>query len=258
MSDPTPSLFDLTGKIAVVTGGNRGIGLGMARGLARAGALLSIWSRDEARNQAAAKELETIGGEVQTVCCDISVESDVVAATESTIQRFGRIDAGFANAGYGWPTDALNLPMNEWHDLLHVNLDGVSLTFRELGRHMSEREGGGKLVVISSISAIYGTPLQPHYAASKGGVEALARAYAVRLARHDVQVNVVQPGWIVTDATAPAVGVEKISDAVVKRTPARRWGKPEDLEGIAVYLASDASRFHTGDTLRVDGGFAIF
>jgi len=258
MSDSTPSLFDLTGKIAVVTGGNRGIGLGMARGLARAGASLSVWSRDEARNAAAAKELETFGGEVQTVRCDVSAEADVIAATEATIQRFGRIDAAFANAGYGWPTDALRLPLEEWHNLLQVNLDGVFLTFREIGRHMSQRAGGGKLVAISSISAIYGTPLQPHYAASKGGVEALARAYAVRLARHDVQVNVVQPGWIVTDATAPAVAVEKISDAVVQRTPARRWGNPEDLEGVAVYLASDASRFHSGDTLRVDGGFSIF
>jgi NAD(P)-dependent dehydrogenase (short-subunit alcohol dehydrogenase family) len=123
---------------------------------------------------------------------------------------------------------------------------------------MAKREGGGKLIAISSISALFGTPLQPHYAASKGGVEALVRAYATRLARYDVQVNAVQPGWIVTDATAPAVENERFSETVVRRIPARRWGQPEDLEGIAVYLASEASRYHTGDTLRIDGGYTIF
>ena len=123
---------------------------------------------------------------------------------------------------------------------------------------MSSREGGGKLVVISTISAESGTPLQPHYAASKGGVEALVRAYAVRLARYDVQVTAIRPGWIETAATAPAGENERVSDLIVQRIPARRWGSPADLEGIAVYLASVASRYHTGDTLRIDGGYAIF
>jgi NAD(P)-dependent dehydrogenase (short-subunit alcohol dehydrogenase family) len=251
-------LFDLSGKAIVVTGGNRGIGLGIARGLAKQGAALSLWARDAARNEEAAQELAELGADVHTVACDVSSEQGIVDATTATIERFGRIDAGFANAGYGAPVNPMELGLDGWRELLSVNLDGAFLTFRELGRHMSSREGGGKLVAISSISSWYGTPLQPHYAASKGGLDSLVRSFAVLLSRHDVQVNSVQPGWIETEATAPALKIAKINDAVVKRTPARRWGDVSDLEGIAVYLASDASRFHTGDTLRVDGGFSVF
>lgn len=251
-------LFDLAGRVVVVTGGNRGIGLGLARGLARAGAAISIWARDASASETAAAELSGWGGEVHTCRCDVSVEGEVEAATQATLDRFGRIDAGFANAGFGHPADALKLELAEFRRILATNLDGVFLTLRQLGNHMSSREGGGKLIVISSISAESGTPLQPHYAASKAGVEALVRAYAVRLARYDVQVNAVRPGWIVTDATAPAVENQRFSKLIVGRIPARRWGTPEDLEGVAVYLASDASRYHTGDTIRIDGGYSIF
>ncbi len=258
MIDAPAHPFDLRGKTIVVTGGNRGIGLGMARGLASAGADLSLWARDEAQTEVARAELEPLGIEVQSVRCDVSQEADVVRATRATLDRFGRIDAGFANAGYGRGADALKMSLDEFRALLSVNLDGVFLTFREIGRHMSEREGGGKLVAISSISALYGTPAQPHYAASKGGLEAMVRSYAVRLARYDVQVNAVQPGWVETDATAPAVNYEDFSKTIMARVPARRWGQPDDLAGIAIYLASEASRFHTGDTIRVDGGYSIF
>ncbi|MCS5635686.1 MAG: SDR family oxidoreductase [Myxococcota bacterium] len=258
MSDSSKNPFDLSGKIAVVTGGNRGIGLGLAESLAQAGAHLSLWARDEASSAAAAESLARFGGEVQALPCDVSSADDVARATEATIARFGRIDAGFANAGFGEAANPLKLELDDFHRILATNLDGVFLCFRAWGRHMAERDGGGKLVAISSISAIFGTPLQPHYAASKGGVEALVRAYATRLARYEVQVNAVQPGWIVTDATAAAVDNEAFRETVVKRIPARRWGEPADLGGIAVYLASDASRYHTGDTLRVDGGYTIF
>ena len=258
MAEAPPNPFDLRGKTIVVTGGNRGIGLGMARGLAQAGADLSLWARDESKNEEACRELQTLGVQAQSLRCDVSSEADVVAATEATLERFGRIDAGFANAGYGSPANALKMSLEEFRALTSVNLDGVFLTFRELGRHMSEREGGGKLVAISSISAVYGTPAQPHYAASKGGLEAMVRSYAVRLARYDVQCNSVEPGWVETEATAPAVGYEDFSKTIMARVPARRWGQPEDMAGIAVYLASDASRFHTGDTIRVDGGYSIF
>jgi len=251
-------LFDLDGRVAVVTGGNRGIGLGMARGLAKAGASLSIWARDAAQSAAAAKELEGLGAQVQTLACDVSSEDDVARARSETLERFGRIDVGIANAGFGAAGNALDMSLDEWRRILEVNLDGVFLTFRELGRHMARREGGGKLVAISSISVLFGTPVQPHYAASKGAVEALVRAFAVRMGKYDVQVNAVQPGWIVTDATAPAVESRRFSDIVVGRTPVRRWGKPEDLEGIAVYLASRASGFHTGDVIRIDGGYTVF
>ncbi len=251
-------LFDLTGRVAVVTGGNRGIGLGIARGLAQAGASLALWARDEARNAEAAKALEQLGAEVLCVRCDVARESDVAAAVRATLDRFGRVDAGFANAGYGAARDPLELSLEGWRELLAVNLDGAFLTFRELARHMVERGGGGKLVAVSSISEIFGTPKQPHYAAGKAGLGALVRSFAVEFARHDIQVNAILPGWISTEATAPAKQHEALERAILARTPARRWGEPEDLAGIAVYLASDASRFHTGDGIRIDGGYSIF
>ena len=258
MSEERPHPFDLQNRVAVVTGGNRGIGLGIAHGLARAGAAISLWARDEKTTSRAAEELAAHGVEVQKLRCDVSSEEEVVEATKATVTHFGRIDVGVANAGFGVPADALELDLAEFHRVLATNLDGVFLTFRELGRHMKERGEGGKLIAISSISAESGTPLQPHYAASKGGVEALVRAYAVRLARYDVQVNAIRPGWIDTEATAPAVENQSFSDLIVKRIPARRWGTPDEIAGVAVYLASDASRYHTGDSLRVDGGYAIF
>ncbi|MDE0885058.1 MAG: SDR family oxidoreductase [Myxococcota bacterium] len=258
MTTQAKNLFDLSGKVAVITGGNRGIGLGLARGLAQAGASVSLWARDEVSNAQAAESLAEAGGQVQTLRCDVSSPEDVDQATAKTLERFGQIDAGFANAGFGDAADPLKLELKDFRRILATNLDGVFLCFKSWGKHMSEREGGGKLVAISSISAIFGTPMQPHYAASKGGVEALVRAYAARLARYDVQVNSVQPGWIVTDATAPAVENARFSETVVRRIPARRWGEPADLAGVAVYLASDASRYHTGDSLRIDGGYTIF
>jgi NAD(P)-dependent dehydrogenase (short-subunit alcohol dehydrogenase family) len=253
-----PDLFDLSGRVAVVTGGNRGIGLGIARGLARAGASLALWARDEARNEEAAAELRALGAEVLCVRCDVASEADQQAATAATLERFGRVDAGFANAGYGAGRNPLELSLEEWRELLTVNLDGAFLTFRELARHMVERGGGGKLVALSSITEIFGTPKQPHYAAAKAALGALVRSFAVELARHDVQVNGIQPGWIRTEATAPARDHEALNRTILARTPARRWGEPEDLAGIAVYLASDASRFHTGDSIRIDGGYSIF
>lgn len=251
-------LFDLGGKVAVVTGGNRGIGLGIARGLARAGARLALWARDEGRSREACAELLALGAEVASVPCDVSSEAEVGRATRETLARFGRIDVCFANAGFGVPANPLRLALDEWRRVLAVNLDGAFLTFREVARHMVERGGGGKLVAIGSISEIFGTPKQPHYAASKAALGALVRSFAVELARHDVQVNLILPGWIVTEATQPAVDHAPLHEAILRRTPARRWGSPGDLEGIAVYLASDASRFHTGDSIRIDGGYSVF
>lgn len=256
--DLSVELFDLGGRVAVVTGGNRGIGLGIARGLARAGASIAIWARDEARSREAQAELEALGAEVLAVACDVASESDVVRATRATVERLGRIDIGFANAGFLASGDPLRLSLADWRGLLAVNLDGAFLTFRELARHMLERGGGGKLVAIGSISERFGTPRQPHYAASKAALGSLVRSFAVELARHDVQVNAILPGWIATEATEPAMAQAPLHEAILRRTPARRWGAPQDLEGIAVYLASDASRFHTGDSIRVDGGYSIF
>jgi NAD(P)-dependent dehydrogenase (short-subunit alcohol dehydrogenase family) len=250
--------FDLTGKVAVVTGGNRGIGLGIARGLAKAGATLSLWSRDEARNDAARQELEALGARVETRACDVSREKDVERCNQATVEALGRIDICFANAGYGAGQNPLKMSLEDWRKLLSVNLDGAFVTLREAARHMKERGGGGKLVAISSITEIFGAPKQAHYAAGKAALGGLVRSLAVELARYDIQVNTIQPGWIVTEATAPVQQHAPLNEVVLRRTPARRWGTTEDLEGIAVYLASDASRFHTGDSLRVDGGYSVF
>ncbi len=254
----TRSLFDLRGRVAVVTGGNNGIGLGLARGLARAGADVAIWARSQDRSQAAAAELEELGVRALPVVCDIGSEASIRAACATTVGELGRIDSCFANAGFGDSYHPLRASLERWRRVLDVNLDGTFLTLREVARHMVERGGGGKLVTISSITERFGAAKQPGYAASKAALGALVRSLAIELARHDIQVNNLQPGWIVTDATESMRENELLSKTVVKRTPARRWGEPADFEGIAVYLASDASRFHTGDTICIDGGYSIF
>jgi NAD(P)-dependent dehydrogenase (short-subunit alcohol dehydrogenase family) len=253
-----PAPFDLAGHVSVVTGGNRGIGLGLARGLAKAGARLALWARDAAQSERAVAELAQLGADAAAFPCDVASEPDVRRATAETLLRFGRIDSCFANAGFGSARPFLELSLEEWNRVIAVNLTGAFLSFREVLRHVVERGGGGKLVGISSIGSLHGMPRQPHYSASKAGIVSLVRSLAVEFARHDVQVNALLPGWIETDATAPARAWQRLSDAVVARTPARRWGTPDDLEGIAVYLASPASRFHTGDVICLDGGYTVF
>jgi NAD(P)-dependent dehydrogenase (short-subunit alcohol dehydrogenase family) len=251
-------MFDLSGKVAVVTGGNGGIGLAIARGLAKAGAQIAIWARDAAKNEAAVKELEALGVRTLALPCDVSDEAQVAGAVEKSVAALGRIDIGVANAGFGTVKAYLDTSLEEWRRVTRVDLDGVFLTFREIARHLVARGGGGKLIAISSIGEIFGMARQVSYAARKGGGGTLVRSLAVELARHDIQVNGVQPGWIVTDATKPLLEWKAMNDTIVHRTPARRWGKPEDVAGACVYLASDAARFHTGDTLRVDGGYSVF
>ena len=211
-----------------------------------------------AKNEAAVKELAQLGVEAQAFVCDVTDEEQVQGAVAATLGRFGRIDSCFANAGFGAPKSFLKMSLADWNHVMATNLDGVFLTFRETLRHMVERGGGGKLVVIGSIGSTFGMPRQEHYSASKGAVLALVKSLAVEFGRHDVQANAIVPGWIITDATAPAVEHKKLSDTIVHRTPAHRWGTPEDLEGLAVYLASPASRFHTGDVLTIDGGYSVY
>jgi NAD(P)-dependent dehydrogenase (short-subunit alcohol dehydrogenase family) len=251
-------MFDLSGRVAVVTGGNGGIGLGIAHGLAEAGAAIAVWARNADKNEAAVKELEGVGVRALALPCDVSDEAQVGDATAKTVEALGRIDICVANAGFGFMKSTLELSLEEWRQVTRVDLDGVFLTFREVAKHMIERGGGGKLIAISSIGEIYGMARQVGYAASKGGLGAMVRSLAVELARNDIQVNGVQPGWIVTDATQPLLEWKAMHDTIVHSTPARRWGKPEDIAGACVYLASDAARFHTGDTLRVDGGYSVF
>ncbi len=251
-------MFDLTGHVALVTGGNSGIGLGMARGIAKAGGKLALWGRNADKNASAVAEIRALGAEAEAFVCDVAREAEIVRAMGETLARFGRVDSCFANAGMGVSKPFVEMALEDWNAVLDVNLTGVFLTFRESVKHMLARGGGGKLVVTSSIGAMHGMPRQPNYAASKAGVIALIRSLAVELGRHDIQANAVLPGWIETEMTAPAVRWRKLRETIVSRTPAGRWGTPDDLEGIAVYLAARESRFHTGDVIRLDGGYAIF
>ena len=251
-------LFDLSGKVAVVTGGSKGIGFGMARGLAKAGADVAVWARNLEQCEKAAEELKAHGVRTLAVSCDVSSEDSIVAATAETIDKLGRIDSCFANAGGGDFHDPLKVDLKRWRKVVDLNLDGTFVTLQEVAKHMVERGGGGKLVTISSICERFGAENQSNYAASKAALGGLVRSLAIAYARHDIQVNNLQPGWIETEATQPMRDFEKLNVTVVKRTPARRWGSIEDFEGIAVYFASDASRFHTGDTLCIDGGYSIF
>jgi NAD(P)-dependent dehydrogenase (short-subunit alcohol dehydrogenase family) len=251
-------MFDLRGHVAVVTGGNGGIGLAMAKGLAKAGANVALWGRNADKNAAALDALCGLGCDADAFVCDVADEAQIVATMRATLERFGRVDSCFANAGVGRARSFLDMTVEDWDVVMRVNMVGAFLTFREALKHMVERGGGGKLVGIASVGSIHGIPRGENYSASKAGMCALIRSLAVEFARHDIQANAILPGWIDTDMTADAQKFDKLNAAILQRTPLRRWGKPEDFEGIAVYLASPASRFHTGDVIRIDGGYAVF
>ncbi len=252
--------FDLTGKVALVTGGNSGIGLGMARALAAAGADVAIWGTNAAKNAAARDELASTGRKVLALACDVSDEKAVEAAFAETLAKLGRVDGCFANAGVSGRGTASFLQMSseEWHRVLKVNLDGAFYTFRTAARHMVERGGGGSLVGTASLAAIEGAARSEHYAATKGGMISMIRALSVEFARHGIRANAILPGWIETDMTANAIGNAKFAGNVLPRIPMRRWGTGDDFGGIAVYLMSSASAYHTGDTFLIDGGYALF
>lgn len=254
MADP----FDLTGKVALVTGGNGGIGLGMAEGLAAAGSSVAIWGRNEERNAAATDALSRHDVAVTALRVDVSDEDEVVDAFAATVDAFGHVDAVFANAGVGaGNTRFSEMSTQEWRGIFEVNMDGVFWTFREAVNHMVPR-GGGSLVVTSSVSGDVGFPRGEHYAATKAGVRALIRGLAVEYGRKGIRANAVSPGWVVTGMTGGFIEGDRFEARVKPRIPAGRWGRPDDFAGIAVYLASDASRWHTGDTITIDGGYLRF
>ena len=251
--------FDLTGKVALVTGGNSGIGLGFAEGLAKAHADVCIWGTNEEKIARAEQLLGRFGTRVAALRCDVGDQEAVRAAMAETLERFGKVDACFANAGVGSRgTRFVDMTVEEWRDIFRVNMEGVFFTLQESLKHMIERGEGGSLVVTSSASAIHGAPRAEHYAATKAGVLAMVRGLAVEAARYGVRVNAVVPGWIETAMTERAVASEPFQEKVLTRIPVRRWGQPEDFSGIAVYLASDASNYHTADSFVIDGGYSIF
>ena len=254
--------FDLTGKVALVTGGNGGIGLGMAEGLAAAGASVAIWGQNPEKNAKAEAALKAYGGEVLVQTVDVNDEAAIVAGVAEVISRFGRLDFCAANAGVGGGAPFEEMTTEKWRRVTNVNLDAVFWTFREAAKHMVERaqagDPGGSMLVTSSTSAIHGAPRNQAYAATKGAVLSMVRGLAVEYARYGIRANSILPGWIRSDMTAAAQKWDKFNDQVIGRVPMRRWGDPEDFGGIAVYLASDASRFHTGDSFVIDGGYTIY
>lgn len=247
-------LFNLTGRVAVVTGGNGGIGLGMAKGLAEAGAKLVLAGRDAAKGEAAASEL---GDQAIFVAADVTRSDDCRALADETVRRFGRLDILVNNAGTSIRKRPEAFTEAEWHSVMDTNLTSAFLCAQAAFAPM-RAAGGGKIVNIGSMMSLFGAPYALPYAASKGGIVQLTRALATAWAGDNVQVNAVLPGWIDTDLTRTARRqVSGLHDRVLARTPVGRWGAPDDLAGIAVFLASRASDFVTGAAIPVDGGFSV-
>ena len=250
----------LAGRTVLVTGGNGGIGLGMAAGCARAGASVVVWGRNAVKNDEAVTSLSALGVTASAFVCDVG-DPDAVATTfrDSVAAAGGRIDAVFANAGTtGDGTAFVDLSLEQWHRVLRTNLDGVFLTLQAAARHMVARGGGGSLVAVSSTSAIHGAANNEAYGASKTALLGLVRALAVGLARHGIRVNALLPGWTRTELAAPGYASDRFRDATIRRTPVRRWADPAEMGPAAVFLADPANTFHTGDSVVVDGGYTIF
>jgi 2-deoxy-D-gluconate 3-dehydrogenase len=246
-------LFDLKGKTALVTGGNGGIGLGMARGLVEAGATVAISGRDAAKNAAAAKALS---GEVLTIQADVREESACKAMVDEAARKLGRLDILVNNAGINIRKAPQDYALEEWRDVLDTNLTSAFVAAQAAYPHM-KRAGGGKIVNIGSMMSLFGAAFVAPYGASKGGIVQLTRALACAWARDNIQVNAVLPGWIDTALTRRArEDVKGLHERVLSRTPAGRWGEPQDLAGIAVFLCSAASDFVTGTAIPVDGGYS--
>jgi 2-deoxy-D-gluconate 3-dehydrogenase len=249
--------FDLSGKVAVVTGGNGGIGLGMARGLARAGATLVVSGRQEAKNDAAVKELTALGAKAIAIRTDVRSDTACRALMRDAVDRFGRLDILVNNAGTNIRKQPQDYTMEEWQLILETNLTSAFACSQAAYPHML-RAGGGKIINIGSMMSIFGASFTAPYAASKGGIVQMSRAMACAWAKDNIQVNSVLPGWIDTDLTRRArQDVAGLHDRVLARTPAGRWGVPEDFAGIAVFLASAASDFITGTAIPVDGGYSV-
>lgn len=257
----TYKAFDLTGKTVLITGGNSGIGLGMAEALAQAGAAVCVWGTNADKNAAALAKLKAYGTKAMALTCDVGNEQEVEQRFAETTARLGPVHACFANAGVSGRAGSesfTSMTAEEWHRVTRVNLDGAFYTLRAAAKHMVGHGQGGALVGTASLAAISGQPRGEHYAATKGGLISMIRALAVEFARSGIRANAILPGWIDTAMTEKALNWDKFRDKVLPRVPARRWGKPEDFGAIAIYLVSDASSYHTGDTFLIDGGYSLF
>ena len=249
-------MFDLKDRVAIVTGGNGGIGLGMARGLAGAGARVVVAARNQTKSAAAVRELEKLGGQGLAIAADVVDEASVDALVRSTLDRCGRLDILVNNAGINIRKQPQDYTLAEWRRVLDTNLTSAFLCSRAAYAPM-KAAGRGKIINIGSMMSIFGASFAPAYSASKGGIVQLTRALSSAWAKDNIQVNAVLPGWIDTELTQNARReVNGLHDNVLRRTPAGRWGTIEDMSGIAVFLASPASDFVTGAAIPVDGGYS--
>ena len=252
-----PKLFDLSGKVAIVTGGNGGIGFGMARGLAEAGADIAVVGRNEAKSKAAVADLRACRVKAIAVTADVTDKAAVAAMAERVAGELGRIDILVNNAGINIRKPPHALELEEWDSVIKTNLTSAFLCSKAVHPAM-KAVGGGKIINIGSMMSIFGASFAPAYAASKGGIVQFTRACACAWAGDNIQANAILPGWIDTDLTRRArQEIGGLHERVLARTPAARWGGIDDFAGIAVFLASPASDFVTGTAIPVDGGYSI-
>ncbi|MCB1463282.1 MAG: glucose 1-dehydrogenase [Nitratireductor sp.] len=250
------NMFDLKGRVAVVTGGNGGIGLGMALGLAKAGADIVIASRNAEKNAAAEAELRATGVKAMAIATDIRDPDACKALIEKTVAEFGRVDILVNNSGINFRKQPQDFTLEEYHDVMDTNLTAAFVLSQAVYPHFI-RQGGGKIINIGSIASFMASPIAVAYAPSKGGIVQMAKALAVAWAKDNIQINAILPGWIDTPLSVKArAAIPGLEESVKERTPAGRWGTPEDFAGAAVFLASSASDFVNGATLVVDGGYS--
>jgi len=249
-------MFDLKGRVAIVTGGNGGIGLGMAKGLAKAGARVVVAARNREKSSAAVRELQALGSDALALDVDVTNERSVEALVGATVQQCGRLDILVNNAGINIRKPAHELPLQQWQQVIDTNLTSAFVC-SQAAYPQFKRAGGGKIINIGSMLSIFGASFAPAYGASKGGIVQLTKSLAVGWAADNIQVNAILPGWIDTDLTRQArQQVPGLNERVLARSPSGRWGVIDDFEGIAVLLASAASSFITGTAIAVDGGYS--
>ncbi len=251
------TIFDLQKRVAFVTGGNGGIGLGMAKGLAGAGATVVIAGRNKTKAQSALAELRGLGAQAEFVELDVLKEASCKRAIQQAAERFGRLDILVNNAGTSVRKQPQDFTADDWHLVMNTNLTSAFFCSQAAYPHMV-KAGGGKIINIGSTMSVFASAYATPYATSKGGIVQLARSMAVAWAKDNIQVNTILPGWIDTDLTRKArEEVPGLHDRVLARTPAQRWGAPDDFAGIAVFLAAAASDFITGAAIPLDGGYSV-
>jgi 2-dehydro-3-deoxy-D-gluconate 5-dehydrogenase len=253
------ALFDLTGEVAVVTGGNGGIGRSIALGLAEAGAAIAVWGRNEQKNQRVLSELKAIGVPAIAMRVDLTNRGELEPALNRAESELGGISILVNNAGnVSLSGGVLHETPEDWDNVIETQLNAVFLLSKLAAKSMFSRKRG-KIINIGSMYSYFGSGIIPSYSAAKGAVVQLTKSMAIEFASHNIQVNAIAPGWIETDMTAPVrtIGMKPMNDEILARTPAGRWGQAEEVAGTAVYLAGRASDFVTGETIRVDGGYAI-